>query len=412
VIETETTDYLIIGGGPAGYSASKAIRELDMVKRVVLVTNETHLPYTRVPLTKNYLTGKLDRNHLFLSNKEFYNINKIQVLTGQNVLSLNTGNRTVELEDKQEITFDHLLLAVGGRARKLTISGADLEGIYYLRTLDDCENIKKQIDNHNRVVIIGGGFIGCEIAASFASKGLEAIIIEMGPFLLNMAIDEETSVWITDYFAHHGIKLMMNTTVASFVGVNGRVTGVETKEGKIIPSDFVIVGIGVIPNIELAQQAGLKTEKGIVVNEYLETGANKIYAAGDVARFYCPFYERQLRVEHYDVAVKQGRIAGFNMVGNKQAFTDLPYFFSTMFQLKVMMYGTMSEHNQVVRRGDLNLSKGFIQFYLENDRINGFLAMNRSLEEVKVANSLTLKHPILNNPSMLSNESKDLKTLF
>ncbi len=408
----ETADYLIIGGGPAGYSAIRTIRELDTVKRIVLVTSETHLPYTRVPLTKNYLTGKIDRNDLFLSGKEYYDEKKIQVLTGHSVSSLNIEDRTVGLDDMRELTFDRLLLALGGRTRKLAVPGADLEGIYYLRTLDDCENIKRQMMQHHKVVIIGGGFIGCELAASFASEGLETIIVETGPFLLNMAIDQETGVWLTDYFAQHGIKLMINTTVASFVGENGRVVAVAAKEGKTISADFVIVAIGIIPNLELVQQAGFQTEKGIVVNEYLETGVDGIYASGDVARFHCPFYGRKIRVEHYDVAIEHGRVAGCNMAGNKQAFSALPYFFSNMFRLSIMVYGDISQHTQVIRRGDLDLDKGFIQFYLEDEKINGFLVINRSLEEIKTANRLLLKHEVLNNPSLLSDKSKDLNLLI
>jgi 3-phenylpropionate/trans-cinnamate dioxygenase ferredoxin reductase subunit len=210
----EIIDYLIIGGGLAGGSAAEAIRQRDPGGRLALVSAESHLPYDRVPLSKTYLMGKLKRDRLFLKKPEFYREQRVELMLGRRVAALDLRARTVRLEDGQDLGFHQLLLATGGRPRRLPLPGSELGGIYYLRTIEDCEALREAMGRSHRAVVIGGGFIGCEVAAAFAARGLETTILELGPYLLNMALDEETGRWIGEHFAQRGVRVIVRSAAA------------------------------------------------------------------------------------------------------------------------------------------------------------------------------------------------------
>jgi len=413
VLPVENARYLIVGGGLAGGSAVEAIRARDREGRIVLVSDERHLPCDRVPRSKEYLMEKIGRDSLFLQQKEFCEEQRVEVLLGRRVLRLDVDRRTAFLHDGGELEFDRLLLATGGRARRLSIPGNDLPGIHYLRTIDDSEALQTAISKARRAVVIGGGFIGCEIAAACVRKRLDATIIEVGPSLLSAALDSETAQWITEYLARQGIHVLVNERAARFVEADGRVAGVETKTGTQVLGDFAAVGIGIAPNVELAQEAGLKVENGIVVDERLRADAADVYAAGDVARFYSPVFDKHLRVGHYDVAVKHGAIAGASMAGGDETFAELPYFFSFMFKLRTELWGDPTQRDTVIRRGSLELSEkgGFAQFYLNGDRIQAYLSVNRPSMEAQAAQELILKRQRIENASVLADESRDLSAL-
>lgn len=414
VLVVENTPYLIVGGGLAGGSAVEAIRSRDREGRIMLVSDEKHLPYDRVPLSKEYLMGKIKRDSLFLQEKEFYKEQQVDMLLGRRVQSLNADGRTASLDDGREVEFERLLFATGGRVRRLPIPGDNLPGIYYLRTLEDSDALHAAISKSRRAVVVGGGFIGCEIAAACAQKGLDTTIIEIGPCVLSMALDFETAQWITRYLTERGIHVLANDAAARFMEENGRAAGVETKTGKTVSGDFVAVGVGISPNLELAEEAGLKVDNGIVVDERLQASHTGVYAAGDVARFYSPVFDKHLRVEHYDVAVKQGTVAGANMAGGEESFNELPYFFSFMFKLRTEVWGDLTQQDLVVRRGPLRVSdkSGFGKFYLSSRRVQAYLSLNRPSKEAQAAQKLILSRQTIDDPSVLGNESMHLDTLL
>ncbi len=414
MIAMDHTRYLIVGGGLAGGSAIEAIRVRDGEGRIVLVSEERHLPYDRVPLSKDYLTGELRRENLFLQGSEFYQEQRVETLLGRRAQRLKLQARTAVLDDSRELQFERLLLATGGRPRRLRIPGNDLPGIYYLRTLDDSDAIQAAMSNSRRAVIVGGGFIGCEIAAACAKKGIGTTILEVGPSLLNAALDPETAQWMTQYLVNQGVHFVGNETAARFIDEKSQVAGVETTLGRRIPGNFVVVGIGIEPNVELAQEAGLRIDNGIVVNEQLETDEVGVFAAGDAARFYSPLFEKHLRVEHYDVAMKHGEIAGANMAGADEKFADLPHFFSSLFKVRTEVWGDPIQRDKIVRRGSLALSEkgGFAQFYLNQGRIQAYLSVNRPHEEQQTAEKLVLGRRTIEDVSLLSDESMDLSTLL
>ncbi len=415
---TDHTKYLVIGGGLAGGYAVQGIRKVDSSGRLALVTQENELPYDRVPLSKAYLAGRLSKESVFLKKSEFYSEQRAEILLGRSASKLDTSAHSVVVSNPDgsgnEMTFERLLIATGGRPKRLGIPGGELSGVHYLRTIQDCESIRSAMERARRAVVVGGGFIGCEVAAALAAKGLQTTLLELGQYLLNLAIDEETGRWITEFLTRNGINVLTGTSVSRFLGSAGALTGVQTNTNEVINADLAVVGVGIQPNVELASEAGLRTQNGIVVNEYLETEVEGVFAAGDVARFYSPTFGRHLRVEHYDVAVKHGRLAGGNMAGQRQAFSELPHFFSNLFNIRINVYGDMTERAQTVRRGIPDFAKGggFAQFYMGENKINAFLEIGRPLEEVQTCKRLVSSRRVIEDPSRLSHESYDLNQML
>ncbi len=409
-------DYVILGGGLAGAHAAFSIRKKDPQSSLLVITNEPHLPYDRVPLSKDYLIGKLDRQKLFLRKEEFYRGSKIEILLRRVVTSLDVSNRIVVLDEGSEISFRKLLLATGGRPKRIQILGSDLDGVYYLRTIEDSDRLKAASATAKDVAIIGGGFIGCELASAFRKLGHPTTIVEMGPYLLNMALDEETCLWIGNYLKENGVEVKVGSSAQEFVARESetggrRVQSVRTTDGGEIPASMVAIGIGISPNSELASKAGLKVDRGgVMVNEHLETEVEGIFSAGDVARFFSPLFERHLRVEHYDVAVGHGMLAGENMVvgDQRRSYRDIPHFFSYILDLKINASGDLTLRDRVVRRGSLDMEKGFFQFYLNKGRVEAVVAVNKKWEDIRKARDLVSLREDFSDPSILSDETRDL----
>src|SRR5574338_982857 len=401
-------DYVIIGGGLAGSHAAQAIRENDSNGSILLVSDENHLPYDRVPLSKNYLLGKMKGDLLYVKKSNFYADQKIKLLLGYKATKLNPTNNIVDISDGTQINYKKLLLATGGQARGLSIQGSDLKGVFYLRTIDDADAILKTMQGSKSAVIIGGGFIGCELASSFTKKNISSTIIEVGPKILGKVFDQDTAKWLEDYFTRKGVKIMTNTTPTEIVGKEGKVSGVRLQSGQILSADFVVVGIGIIPNVELAKDAGLEVNNGIVVNQYLQTSDPDIYAASDVARFYSPVFRRYMRLEHYDLAVKQGRLAGENMTGKSKQFEELPYFFSFMFDVRIEAYGDMSKYDNVVTKGNQTEHGGFTKFYLDDGVINAVMMVTRK-ENVEYIKQLIYSRKKIDDPRILTKDEQKIE---
>ena len=401
-------DYVIIGGGLAGSHAAQAIRANDPDGSILLVSDENHLPYDRVPLSKNYLMGKMKSEVLYVKQSNFYADQKIELLVGSKATKLDPENHTVYLGNGTKVNYKKLLLATGGQARRLSIPGSDLKGVFYLRTINDANKILKAMQEAKNVVIIGGGFIGCELASSFTKKNISSTIIELGPKILGRAFDQDTAGWLDGYFTKKGVKIMTSTTPTEIIGNEGKITGVKLQSGQIIPADFLVIGIGIIPSTDLAKDAGLEVDNGIVVNSYLQTSNPDIYAASDVARFYSPIFGRHMRLEHYDLAVKQGRLAGENMTGKSKQFEELPYFFSFMFDVRIEAYGDMGKYNNVVTKGNPTENGGFTKFYLDDGVINAVLMVTRK-ENVEYIKQLIYSRKKISDPHILTKDEQKIE---
>ena len=406
----ERLPYVIIGGGLAATAAIDAIRRRDKTGRLMLIGAEPHLPYDRVPLSKDYLLGRTEREHVFLRPPRFYERHRVEQCLGQSAIAMDVSTRIVTLDDGSEVGFDKLLLATGGRPRWLPIPGADLDGIYYLRTLEDSDALRAAMANARRSVVVGGGFIGCEVATAFAQSGLQTTLIEVTPAPLSLVLDAETSAFIASFLSRQGVTLRTGTAAAQFIGAQGRVERVVTDSGEEIEVDVAVIGVGIVPNTELAAAAGLDVDNGVVVNEYLEA-ADAVYAAGDIARYYSPTLDRHLRVEHYDVALQHGRTAGANMAGARLAYAELPYFFSHMGALHVDVIGDMSVRQQSVRRGPLSLEPGFAQFYFADGLLQAALFINGKPELLQTARERIAQRRPVTDPAAFADETQELAAL-
>lgn len=406
----ENARYVIVGGGLAGVAAADAIRRRDKTGRAVVVCGENHPPYDRVPLSKDYLLQRIERDQIYLRRPRFYERNNIELWLSQAATGLDIERRILSLGGGQQVMFERLLLATGGRPRTLQLPGADLQGLYYLRNIEDAEAIQRAARGARRVVVIGGGFIGCELAAAFVSLGLQTTVLEVTPAVLSLVVDPESSGFVGAYLERQGVVVLANTAATGFVGEQGRVKAVTTNTGDVLETDVVVIGVGIIPNTGLAEAAGLAVENGVVVNEFLEA-ASSVYAAGDVAHYYNPLLGRHHRVEHYDVALQHGRIAGANMTGQRQAYEALPYFFSTMGGINLNVVGDMSRREHSVRRGELDLESGFAQFYFADGLLQAMLSVNRDGALLQAARERIISRRPVKNPEAFANESQDVALL-
>lgn len=377
-------DYLIIGGGVAAARAAITLRQEKAQGRVVIVGDEPDMPYDRPPLTKQYLRGS-DWTHEDIHHKDatYYPKHNIEVMTGRHAASLDTAGRTVTLENGEQLAFDKLLLASGSRVRELRVPGADKEGIFYIRTLTDIDTLKQALKQARRVTIIGGGLIGAEVAASLSEKGHEVTVIEMLPIIWSHLFGEEQGGYFDSALAKRGITLIRPVTIDRIAG-DKRAEKVITREGHEIEGDIFIVGIGVMPDTRLAEAAGLKVDRGIIVDQYLETSVPDIFAAGDCTRYYSPLYHDYIHSEHIDNAKQQGTYAAKNMLGQKVPFDVVPYAWSDLFEedmISMEYIGHAPKWDKSITIGNPDTNK-FITLYGVDNKCMAALLVN-SMDHLK-----------------------------
>ena len=365
--------YVIVGAGLAGAKAAEALRMEGFDGRLVLIGDEPERPYERPPLSKDYLRGEAGEKP-YVHTESFYLDHGIELLTSTRVTGLGAGLRELLLEGDRRLGYDRLLVTTGAIPRRLDVPGAKLDGIHYLRTLADSERIGARIDSGGRLVVVGSGWIGAEIAASAREKGCDVTMIEMGSLPLERVLGPEVGRIYLDLHRSHGVEFLPETTVERFEG-EGSVERLITQDGAVIETDFVVVGVGVAPRTGLVETAGLQVENGILVDEHLEASAPGIFAAGDVANAHHPFYGRRLRVEHWANALNQGPVAARAMLGKPAVYEEIPYFFSDQYETGMEYSGYATEWDEVVFRGDV-AAREFIAFWLKDERLVAGMNMN------------------------------------
>jgi 3-phenylpropionate/trans-cinnamate dioxygenase ferredoxin reductase subunit len=367
--------FLIAGGGLAGAKAAETLREEGFDGRVVLLGDEPVRPYERPPLSKDYLRGESGREVIWVHDAEaFYAERDIELRTGTSIVAVDPRASEVELEGGERIAFDKLLLATGAAPKRLPVPGADLDGVHLLRTVADSDRLRDAFGEAERVVVIGAGWIGCEVAASARQKGLEVGLVAPEEVLLERVLGTEVGAIYRDLHAAHGVELALGTGVEAIEG-EGRVTGVRTSDGRLLAADLVVVGVGVAPRVELAEAAGLSVGDGIVVDDRLRTSAPAIFAAGDVARAHHPLLGADIRVEHWANALEQGPAAARNMLDRDDPYDRVPYFFSDQYDVGMEYAGYPVEWDRVVFRGDPSTFE-FIAFWLRGDRLVAGMNVN------------------------------------
>ena len=369
---------VIIGGGLAAAKAAEAARAARYDGRVVLVTDEHHVPYERPPLSKGILRGEADLVDANAHDTGWYDQHDVELVQGSKVTELDAARRTAHLVSGEVLDFDTAILATGAAPRRLEVPGAGLAGVHYLRTLDDAVALRDAIRSAGRVAVIGAGWIGTEVAASARQMGAEVVIIDPAPAPLHRIVGSEVGEVFRSLHAGHGVDLRLGRGVAELRG-DGVVREVVLSDGTSIAADVVVAGIGVVPKTELAMNAGLAVDDGIVVDEHLNTSAPHVYAAGDVANALHPHYRRHLRVEHWSTALNQGGTAGRNAVGGSEVYDRLPYFFSDQYDLGLEYVGHGTADDDVAVRGDLDDAK-FIAFWRRDGKV--IAAMNVNVWDV------------------------------
>ena len=389
----QSYEYVIIGGGLAGQRAGDGIRKVDAEGTVALVTAEPHMPYERPPLSKGYLTGKKGLDRVYLKEDDYYAQNEIEVITDTRATRIDPAARNVTLGDGRVLEYRKLLLATGGRAWRLPIPGNDLPGVFTLRTIEDSDGIRDTARSGKQALVLGGSFIGSEVASSLAQLGLAVTMVFPEGRLLELVVPQELSALLHAKYVANGVRILSGTKPERLEG-NGKVERAVLDSGETLDVGLVVMGVGIRLNSELAHDAGLEMgERGaVVVDETLRTSDPHIYAAGDIAAWPDPTFGKRLRVEHWDVARRQGLRAGRNMAGEIKPYTSLPYFFSDLFDFSFEVWGDLSAWDRTVTRGTLE-SGSFALYYFAQRKMVGVLAVGRPDEERKPMQALVKARP-------------------
>jgi 3-phenylpropionate/trans-cinnamate dioxygenase ferredoxin reductase component len=365
--------FVIVGASLAGAKAAETLREEGFDGRILMFGDEPERPYERPPLSKEYLRGEADSKP-YVHDESFYADNAIELHTSSPVERIDVASRSVTLAAGGHVGFDRLLLTPGAEPRRLPLPGADLDGVLYLRSVRDSDAIRERVETGGRLVTIGAGWIGAEVAASARQKGCEVTIVEMAQLPLERVLGPELGAIYRDIHVEHGVDFIGGASVEAIEG-EGRVEAVRLADDRRIEADFVVVGVGVSPRVELAREAGLELDNGIAVDQLLRTSAERVYAAGDAANAHHPFYQSRVRVEHWANALNQGPAAARSMLGNGEPYERIPYFFSDQYEVGMEYSGYATEWDEVVFRGDPE-SREFIAFWLGDGRVLAGMNVN------------------------------------
>jgi 3-phenylpropionate/trans-cinnamate dioxygenase ferredoxin reductase component len=373
--------FVIVGASVAGARAAETLRSEGFDGRIVLVGEEAELPYERPPLSKGVLLGNDEPSAVYLHDQGWYDEQRIDLRLGVRALSIDRGAHEVELSDGSRLAYDKLLLATGSSVRRPKIPGGDLDGVLYLRTLADSNRLRESFAAGRRVVVVGAGWIGLETAAAARAAGAEVTVVEPQPTPLFAALGREMGEVFADLHREHGVDLRLGQSVTAFRGEGGgagqaKVTGVVLDDGGELPADVVVVGVGVSPNAELAEAAGLDVSNGVVTDVRLQTSDPDIFAAGDIARWQSSAFGRALRVEHWANAHDGGPAAARSMLGSADAYDAIPFFFSDQYDLGMEYSGDVSDgYDEVVVRGDAK-AREFVAFWLRGGRVVAGMNVN------------------------------------
>jgi 3-phenylpropionate/trans-cinnamate dioxygenase ferredoxin reductase component len=396
---------LIVGAGHAGFQLAASLRQHGFGERIGLINDEAHLPYQRPPLSKAYLKGEGRPDSLMFRPDKFYRDQNIELIADRAV-SIDRAARRLLLASGAALDYGHLVLATGARNRLLDIPNANLKDVLYLRTLDESEALRQRITSGQRVVVIGAGFIGLEFAATARAKGLEVDVAELGARVMARAVTAEISQFFQDRHTATGIRIHLGVQATSIESDGADVTGVSLSDGRHVPADLVVVGVGVLPNIELAAQAGLPVAAGIIVNEQLLTSDPDISAVGDCALFASPRFGGSLRLESVQNATDHARCVAARLTGDAKTYDGLPWFWSDQGPDKLQIAGLTTGYDQVVVRGDPGQGS-FSAFCYKSGQLVGIESINRASDHVFGRKILGLNRSI--GPEQAADPSFDLK---
>ncbi len=399
---------LIIGAGQSAIQCISTLKKEGYSGSITLVGEEEHLPYQRPPLSKGFLEDSVNKDRLYFKKLEFFTENKVQLYLGLSAEKLEIANQKVYLSDNSELEFDKLVFATGSRVRYLDFPGSELKSIFYLRDLDDAEAIKKDLETSENLVIIGAGYIGLEAAAIAAKKNKKVTIIEMADRVMNRTVDPQISEYYLNLHKSYGVNFHFNTSLETINKVSDSLE-VVCSDGTEMKTDSVIIGAGVVPNIELAEEAGIYCDNGIIVDEFGQTNFKNIYACGDCTNHPNKILNKNLRLESVHNAMEQAKTIAFSVMNNPMEYNQVPWFWSDQYDHKLQIVGLSGDHDAVTMRGNVNDAK-FMLFYTKDEELIAVDAINNPKEFLisrkLVANKVKIK------PNVISDLNTNLNDLI
>ncbi len=400
---------VIVGASHAAAQLVVSLRQQGWEDDIVLIGDEPHLPYHRPPLSKTFLSGEKGLEDILIRPAMAYEKANVTLRLGRRVVAVDSTEKTVTVDNGEIIEFEKLVLATGSSARQINLPGADKAGVFYLRDVADVNGIRERIGAGKRAVIIGGGYIGLESAAAMRAMGMEVTVLEAMSRVLQRVTAPDISAFYQRIHTEEGVIIHTDVEIQSIEG-DGAATGVQCKNDVFYPADVIIVGIGIVPNTELAESAGIDIDNGIAVNAYCETSHPDILAVGDCTYHFNPIYGRKLRLESVQNAVDQAKVAAATVAGKRQPYSALPWFWSDQYDLKLQIAGLSQGFDQVVIRGDIEGSRKFAAFYLQAGKLLAVDAINSPLEFM--LGKRLLATGISPDPSLLADADFDLKSLL
>ncbi|MCW2542438.1 MAG: pyridine nucleotide-disulfide oxidoreductase [Frankiales bacterium] len=374
---TSSQTFVIVGAGLAGAKAAEALREQGHAGDIVLLGAEKYRPYERPPLSKSYLNGSSKREEAFVHPESWYREHEVDVHLGQPVTGIDRSGQLVRTVDGTEFRYDKLLLSTGAGPRRLTVPGADGAGVHYLRSLDDSDELRAVLSGAGRLVVIGAGWIGLEVTAAARIAGVAVSVVESAPLPLFRVLGPELAEVFVGLHRERGVEFHFNAVVQEIVVVDGHAKGVRLADGTVLDADAVVVAVGVAPNADLASAAGLQVDNGVLVDAALRSSDPDVFAAGDLANAWHPFYDKRIRVEHWANALTQPAVAAASMLGRDGAYDELPYFYTDQYDLGMEYVGYVEPdgYDQLAYRGE-PASREFIAFWLSRGRVIAGMNVN------------------------------------
>jgi len=399
-------EIVVIGSGQAAIQAVMSLKRNEFTGSIKVIGEEDHLPYQRPPLSKDFLLEEYKPERVSLKKKEFYEENGVDLILGKRAESIDTILKEITLSDENKIRYDQLIIATGSRVRKLNVPGSDKKGIYYLRDLDDANALKQRLKKNKKMVIVGAGYIGLEVASVAASLGVEVTVIEMANRVMNRTVDPIISSYYQKLHESNGVKIHLDNGLKAFEGGDS-VNAVLCSDGLMLEADLVVIGAGVLPNQEIAIEAGLECNNGIMVNEFGETSTAHVYACGDCTNHPNKGLNTRLRLESVHNAMEQSKTVANTIMGNKEPYDQVPWFWSDQYDHKLQLVGISGDHDEVVMRG-LEFEQKFLLFYLKNSELIAVNAINSSKEFLicrkLVANKVKISSDVIKDQSVNLND--------
>ncbi|HLS97323.1 MAG: FAD/NAD(P)-binding oxidoreductase [Porticoccaceae bacterium] len=400
---------VIIGGSHAAAQVVSSLRLNKWEGKITIVSADAFLPYHRPPLSKSYLSGEKNLEEILIRPPTFFERSEVEVILGTRVTAIDRAAKKVHLDNQTDLPYTKLVITTGAKVRKINIPGHNLPGVFYLRDLNDVDHIREFLGHAKDAVIIGGGYIGLEAASALRSLDMNVTVLEALPRVLQRVTAPEVSAFYTRVHGEEGVRILCNASVQSIDG-KYKVESVTCADGQVIKADLIIVGVGVIPDVELAEQAGLKVDNGLVVDEFARTSDPDILAAGDCTFHYNPIYDRHLRLESVQNATDQSRVAANTICGKLEPYRALPWFWSDQYDLKLQIAGLSQGFDQVVLRGSTETGRSFAAFYYKEGRLIAVDAINRPREFMACKKALAEQKTA--NPELVADESVDIQDAF